>query len=78
MMQAHEHATTIASYAAAVLNVWLGLTINQWCMVIGAFCALGTFTVNWWYKRREHRITLIRLRLELGESPDAIRREEAL
>lgn len=57
--------TTLGSYATAGLNLYFGMTINEWCLVIGAFCALGTFVVNWWYKRREDRRAELLLRLQM-------------
>lgn len=50
---AQLHAASAASYAASAVNIWLGLTINEWCMLIGAVCALGTFAINWWYRHKD-------------------------
>lgn len=50
----HQKATTAAAYAASGLNMFFGLTVNEWCMVIGAICALGTFAINWWYRHKEN------------------------
>lgn len=48
--------TTVMSYATSGASVLTGaLTMNQWCMLIGTLCAVGTFLVNWWYKHQEHR-----------------------
>lgn len=49
-----QKATTVLSYLAAAVNIMFGMTISEWCMLIGAACALGTFLVNWWYKHKEH------------------------
>lgn len=45
---------TAASYTVSGVNMLFGLTVNEWCMLIGAICALGTFILNWWYRHQEN------------------------
>ncbi|HHQ4306210.1 TPA: phage holin family protein [Serratia fonticola] len=43
------------------LSYWVGgitamggvLSLNDWAMIIGIACTVGTFGVNWYYKRKE-------------------------
>lgn len=43
------------------LSYWAGgitamggvLSLNDWAMIIGIACTVGTFGVNWYYKRKE-------------------------
>lgn len=29
------------------------LSLNDWAIIIGIACTIGTFGVNWYYKRKE-------------------------
>lgn len=29
------------------------LSLNDWAVIIGILCAVGTFGINWYYKRKE-------------------------
>lgn len=29
------------------------LSLNDWAIIIGIVCTIGTFGVNWYYKRKE-------------------------
>lgn len=73
---AQLHGATIASYAASAVNVWFGLTINEWCMLVGAICALGTFAINWWYRHKDY--TRAERIARNAERHNAKRRTEAL
>ena len=43
------------------LSYWVGglttmggvLSMNDWAIIIGIVCTIGTFGVNWYYKRKE-------------------------
>lgn len=43
------------------LSYWVGglttmsgvLSLNDWAIIIGIACTIGTFGVNWYYKRKE-------------------------
>ncbi|WP_456319161.1 HP1 family phage holin [Klebsiella grimontii] len=43
------------------LSYWVGglttmgsvLSLNDWAIIIGIVCTIGTFGVNWYYKRKE-------------------------
>ena len=43
------------------LRYWVGglttmggvLSLNDWAIIIGIACTIGTFVVNWYYKRKE-------------------------
>ncbi|EKN4745171.1 phage holin family protein [Yersinia enterocolitica] len=32
------------------------LSLNEWALVIGIACTVGTFGVNWYYKRKEYQL----------------------
>lgn len=45
--------TGIGSYIGSGIATLLGLlTYEQWGMTIGVLLGIGTFIVNWYYKRR--------------------------
>ncbi len=29
------------------------LSLNDWAVIIGILCTVGTFGINWYYKRKE-------------------------
>ena len=30
-----------------------GMSLSDWAIIIGIVCTIGTFAVNWYYKRQE-------------------------
>lgn len=46
-------ATTPASYATSAMLTIFGLNVNEWLALTGIILGIGTFIVNWYYKR-EH------------------------
>ncbi|MCD1124830.1 phage holin family protein [Jinshanibacter sp. LJY008] len=50
-----------ASYFYSVFIALFGtLTLNDWAILVGIITGLGTFLVNWYYKRKDDK------RKELG------------
>ena len=53
------------AYAGAVkAEVWIladkiaGMTLSDWAIIVGIVCTIGTFGVNWYYKRKEREYRL--------------------
>lgn len=44
------------SYLASLIAAVLGLTINDIALVVGIVTSIGTFIVNWVYKRRNYKL----------------------
>lgn len=49
------------AYAASTKeSVWLlankmaGLTLGDWAIIVGMVCTIGTFAINWYYRRKEY------------------------
>ena len=43
--------------AAGATSSWLGdVSLEQWAIVAGIICTVGTFLVNWYYKRKEFQL----------------------
>ncbi|MFA2432619.1 phage holin family protein [Escherichia coli] len=42
------------SYSFGGLTAMGGvLSLNDWAVIIGILCTVGTFGINWYYKRKE-------------------------
>ncbi|MCW2485951.1 phage holin family protein [Candidatus Symbiopectobacterium sp. NZEC127] len=51
------------AYAQATKeSVWLladkmaGLTLGDWAIIVGMACTIGTFAINWYYRRKEYQL----------------------
>ncbi|AEL73756.1 holin [Yersinia pestis] len=52
-----EKYTSGSSYGWGAFTVMLGsLSLNEWAIVVGIACTVGTFTINWHYKRKEFQL----------------------
>lgn len=46
--------TSPVSYVWGILCATFGaMTLNEWALVIGILTTVGTFIINWMYKRRD-------------------------
>ncbi|EPK3134587.1 phage holin family protein, partial [Morganella morganii] len=52
-------------YSSSTAYIWglitsvLGvLSLDQWAMLIGIICTIGTFLVNWYYKRKDYLLRI--------------------
>ena len=43
----------IWGFIAAIFGV---MSLDQWAVLIGIICTIGTFAVNWYYKRKEFQL----------------------
>ena len=49
--------TSAAAYGTGTgIIVVGGLSLSDWAIVIGIVCTVGTFVINWHYKRKEYRL----------------------
>ncbi|HHL2582438.1 TPA: phage holin family protein [Yersinia enterocolitica] len=56
-----------SSYWFGGITTMLGaLSLNELALVIGIACTVGTFGVNWYYKRKEYQL---RERSNVSSSP---------
>ncbi|MFE8048636.1 HP1 family phage holin [Brenneria goodwinii] len=50
-----EKATSYIAYAVAVFLAWLGkLSPQDFAFITGAIVGIGTFLVNWYYRRKSY------------------------
>lgn len=46
-----------AAYTWGLITSVLGvLSLDQWAVLIGIVCTIGTFFINWYYRRKEFQI----------------------
>lgn len=50
---------TDISLAMAGMNIYFGLTVQDWCLAVGAFCGVSTMVINWWYQRQRLRLEVL-------------------
>ena len=50
-----KHASSVSYITGGSLFSWGTVTLNDITMVVGIATGLGTFLVNWYYKRKEDR-----------------------
>lgn len=50
-------------YSSPLSYLWAGattaigiLTLEQWVAVVGIVCTIGTFLVNWYYRKKEFEL----------------------
>lgn len=50
-----KHASSVSYITGGSLFSWGTLTLNDVAMIVGITTGLGTFLVNWYYKRKEDK-----------------------
>ncbi len=51
-----EKFTNGAAVGAGTTTTLFGaLSLNDWALVIGIVCTIGTFAINWYYRDKEFR-----------------------
>ncbi|HDU8310081.1 phage holin family protein [Morganella morganii] len=56
-MRMSDKYSSPAAYAWGVFTAAFGaLSLDQWAVLIGIVCTIGTFAVNWYYKRKEFQL----------------------
>lgn len=49
-----ENFTSGAAVGTGSTTVLVGaISLNEWAIIVGIICTVGTFAVNWYYKRKE-------------------------
>ena len=51
--------TSAAAYGTGWASIVVGISnwgLNDWAIIIGIICTVGTFTVNWHYKRKSYQL----------------------
>lgn len=46
--------TSAAAYGTGTSMILVGgMSLSDWAIIIGIACTVGTFAINWYYKRQE-------------------------
>ncbi len=46
--------TSAAAYGTSTGVILIGgMSLSDWAIIVGIICTVGTFAVNWYYKRQE-------------------------
>ncbi|MFW0852434.1 phage holin family protein [Morganella morganii] len=54
-----EKYSSSTAYIWGLITSVLGvLSLEQWAMLIGNICTVGTFLVNWYYKRKDYLLRI--------------------
>lgn len=61
-----QSTSTATAYGANAFTIILGLTVNEWCLLIGALGALVTAVSNWHFKRKHLELARERMERELN------------
>ena len=51
--------TSTAAYSTGWASIVVGISnwgLSEWTMAIGMLCTVGTFALNWYYKRQELKL----------------------
>ncbi|HGJ5900020.1 phage holin family protein [Arsenophonus apicola] len=52
-----EKYSSPLSYLGGIVTTAIGIfTLEQWVGLIGIICTLGTFFVNWYYRKKEFEL----------------------
>lgn len=51
-----KYSSPFAYMWAAFTTAIGALSLDQWAVLIGILCTVGTFAVNWYYKRKEFKL----------------------
>lgn len=49
-------SSSIAVGTSSATAMFGALSLNDWAIIIGIVCTVGTFALNWYYKRKSFRL----------------------
>lgn len=53
-MRMNEKITSTTAYSSSwIMTTFGALSLNEVALLVGIFCTLGTFVVNWYYRKKE-------------------------
>lgn len=55
-MEKFVNGTAVGSGVSTA--VFGALSLNEWAIVVGIVCTIGTFALNWYYKRKEFQLKM--------------------
>ncbi|CQH27795.1 phage holin family protein [Yersinia enterocolitica] len=55
-MKMEKYSSGIAKFFGGLLMGFGAMSLNDWAVLIGMACAVGTFALNWYYKDKEFKL----------------------
>ena len=52
----NQTSSSVAVGTGSATAVFGALSLNDWAIIIGIVCTIGTFSINWYYKRKEFQL----------------------
>ena len=52
----NQTSSSVAVGTGSATAMFGALSINDWAIIIGIACTIGTFSVNWYYKRKSYQL----------------------
>ncbi|PIJ51988.1 hypothetical protein BL250_03225 [Erwinia sp. OLTSP20] len=52
MIRMDKYSSQLSYWVASILTAAGALTLQDWAVLVGIIVAIGTFGVNWYYKRK--------------------------
>lgn len=52
----NQASSSIALGTGSATVMFGALSLNDWAIIIGIVCTVGTFALNWHYKRQEFKL----------------------
>ncbi|HGJ5874386.1 MULTISPECIES: phage holin family protein [Arsenophonus] len=56
MRMPEKYSSPIAYLWGILITILSFFTLEQWVAIVGIVCTIGTFLVNWYYKRKEYKL----------------------
>lgn len=50
-----RHSNAAAQTASISTVIFGGLSLNEFALLVGIMCSVGTLLINWWYKHKESK-----------------------
>ena len=60
----NQTSSSVAVGTGSATAVFGALSLNDWAIIIGIVCTIGTFAINWYYKRKEFQLMQAQAHLE--------------
>lgn len=52
MIRMDKYSSQLSYWVASILTAAGAMTLQDWAVLVGIIVAIGTFGVNWYYKRK--------------------------
>ncbi|WP_440863700.1 HP1 family phage holin [Symbiopectobacterium purcellii] len=53
---ARAYAASTKESVLLLADKMAGLSLGDWAIIVGMVCTIGTFAINWYYRRKEYQL----------------------